>query len=80
MSDKAERVRRYAERVTEEVCVIAHSCGVTEPRCLTRKHARIMGSDGVSMSLADYYGRWTAPAALPSHQGLTRPRFGADAA
>jgi glutamate synthase domain-containing protein 2 len=80
VTDKAERVRRYAERVTEEVCVIAHSCGVTEPRRLTRKHARIMGSDGVSMSLADYYGRWTAPTALPSHQGMGRPRFGADAA
>jgi hypothetical protein len=80
VTDKAERVRRYAERVTEEVCVIAHSCGVTEPRRLTRKHARIMGPDGVSMSLADYYGRWITPAALPSHQGLGRPRFGANAA
>lgn len=78
VTDKAERVRRYADRVTHEVCVIAHSCGVTEPRRLDRQHARIMGSDGVSMSLAEYYGRWTSPAALPSKNGLVRPAFEAD--
>ena len=80
VTDKGERVRRYAERVTQEVCVIAHSCGVTEPRRLNREHARIMGSDGVSVSLAEYYGRWAAAAALPSRNGFGRPRFGADAA
>lgn len=80
VTDKAERVRRYAERVTHEVCVIAHSCGVTEPRKLRREHARIMGPDGVSISLADYYGRWIRPERRPSLNGLGRPQFGADAA
>lgn len=79
VTDKAERVRRYAQRVTYEVCVIAQSCGVAEPRRLGRKHARIMGSDGVSMSLSDYYSRWAVPEKRPSHTGDTRPLFEADA-
>ncbi|MGB6085367.1 glutamate synthase-related protein, partial [Parvibaculum sp.] len=76
VTDKAHRVHRYAQRITQEVCMIAHSCGVSEPRRLTRNHARIMGANGVSMSLVDYYGRWTSPADLPSQNGITRPRFG----
>jgi hypothetical protein len=75
VTDKAERVRRYAERVKQEVCVIAHSCGVTEPRKLKRTHARIMGPEGVSLSLADYYARWNAISELPSQNGIGRPRF-----
>lgn len=75
VTDKAERVRRYAERVKQEVCVIAHSCGVTEPRKLKRTHARIMGPEGVSLSLADYYARWSTPSELPSRNGIGRPRF-----
>ena len=80
VTDKAERVRRYAERITHEVCVIAHSCGVNEPRKLDREHARIMGPDGVSVSLKDYYRRWVHPERRPSVSGLGRPQFGADAA
>ena len=75
VTDKAERVRRYAERVKQEVCVIAHSCGVTEPRRLKRTHARIMGPEGVSLSLADYYARWNTLSELPSRNGIGRPRF-----
>lgn len=30
-TDKAVRVARYAERVREEVAIIAHSCGATDP-------------------------------------------------
>lgn len=80
VTDKAERVRRYAERVTHEVCIIAHSCGVAEPRKLKRTHARIMGPDGVSVSLADYYARWSAISELPSRNGIGRPRFDEKAA
>ncbi|MBO6543913.1 MAG: FMN-binding glutamate synthase family protein [Alphaproteobacteria bacterium] len=55
--DKAERVRRYQERITSEVCIIAHSCGVAEPRLLKRKHARINSPTGFSMTLDEYYRR-----------------------
>jgi len=55
--DKAERVRRYQERITNEVCMIARSCGVTEPRLLQRKHARINTPTGFSVDLDEYYRR-----------------------
>jgi hypothetical protein len=34
-----------------------------------------MGPEGVSLSLADYYARWTAISELPSQNGIGRPRF-----
>jgi len=37
------------------VGVIAHSCGVKEPRELERKHARTVVENGRSVSLLDYY-------------------------
>lgn len=55
--NKAERVRRYQQRITNEVCMIAHSCGVNEPRLLRRKHARINRSTGFSLDLEEYYRR-----------------------
>lgn len=55
--NKAERVKRYHERITNEVCTIAHSCGVSEPRLLRRKHGRINTPMGFSMTLDEYYKR-----------------------
>ncbi|MDP1574419.1 MAG: FMN-binding glutamate synthase family protein [Coxiellaceae bacterium] len=52
---KALHVANYVRRVNYEIGVISHSCGVREPRELTRKHARIVTSAGVSVSLADLY-------------------------
>lgn len=52
---KAMRVANYVKRVNYEVGVISHSCGVHEPRELTRAHARVVTSAGVSVSLADLY-------------------------
>ena len=75
VTDKSERVRRYAERVSQEVCMIAHSCGCDEPRKLTRDHARIMGPSGVSLSLRDYYERWSAPHSVHALNGIDRPVF-----
>lgn len=39
---KAERVFHYHENLVHEVEVIAHSCGVREPRELRRHHARMV--------------------------------------
>ena len=55
-ADKALRVRRYAETMRREVGIIAHSCGVPEPRRLQRHHARIVCSDGLSRSLESLHG------------------------
>jgi glutamate synthase domain-containing protein 2 len=37
-TDKAVRAMRYAERVIEEVEIIAHSCGLTDPSGLRAHH------------------------------------------
>ena len=54
--DKAERVRRYSETMRQEIGVIAHSCGVPEPRRLKRFHCRIVQENGRSIPLNDLYG------------------------
>ena len=53
--DKAERVRRYAEHIQHEMEVIAHSCGVSEPRRLKRMHCRVVVADGKSVPLDELY-------------------------
>lgn len=52
---KSERVASYVRNMVYEVGVIAHSCGVREPRELRRFHARIVVDDGRSISLQDMY-------------------------
>lgn len=54
-TDKAERVARYAQHMHHEIGVIAHSCGVREPRLLRRSHCRIVGQDGRSHPLDELY-------------------------
>ena len=54
-TDKAERVRSYAENMHHELGVIAHSCGVIEPRRLKRSHCRIVQSNGRSIALNELY-------------------------
>lgn len=50
-ADKAVRVMNYAKSIVWEVGIIAHSCGVKEPRQLLRFHARIVSPDGSSTPL-----------------------------
>jgi glutamate synthase domain-containing protein 2 len=51
VTDKSERVAHYATNVMHEVGIIAHSCGVEEPRQLDRTHCRVVGDDGISVPL-----------------------------
>ena len=53
--NKAERVASYAKNMKKEVGIIAHSCGVDEPRLLKRFHARIVLGDGRSVSMDELY-------------------------
>ncbi|MBX9606429.1 MAG: FMN-binding glutamate synthase family protein [Gammaproteobacteria bacterium] len=55
VTDKSERVRRYAETMHHEVGVIAHSCGVAEPRRLQRYHCRIVQANGRSQPMNELY-------------------------
>ena len=61
-TSKAERVANYARNMTHEVEVLAHSCGVAEPRMLSHEHARVMVEDGLSRSLPEHYKRHHTPS------------------
>ena len=52
---KAERVANYVKNMVYEAGVLAHACGVREPRELRRFHARIVTENGQSVSLTDLY-------------------------
>jgi len=60
-ANKAVRVMRYQQAIESEVGMIAHSCGVPEPRRLRRMHCRIVQSDGRSIPLDEIYPDATAP-------------------
>ena len=54
-AEKSERVMHYAKNISKEVGIIAHSCGVREPRRLKRYHAQIINDRGVPEALDDIY-------------------------
>jgi glutamate synthase domain-containing protein 2 len=54
-ADKAERVAGYAAKLQQEVAMIAHACGVREPRQLSRRHCRVVIADGRSVLLSDLH-------------------------
>jgi len=53
--DKAERVARYSKTMRKEIGIIAHSCGVREPRQLKRFHCRVVQTNGRSIPLDELY-------------------------
>jgi len=55
VENKAERVRHYSENMRKEIGIIAHSCGVTEPRKLKRFHCRVVQANGRSVPLDELY-------------------------
>jgi glutamate synthase domain-containing protein 2 len=54
-TDKATRVMRYQQTMEYEIGIIAHSCGVPEPRLLKRFHGRIVQSNGTSVPMNEIY-------------------------
>jgi len=65
VTDKCEKVANYAKNVMHEVGIIAHSCGVDDPRQLDRSHCRVMGDDGISVPLEKLFP-------YPAGQGAAR--------
>jgi glutamate synthase domain-containing protein 2 len=66
--DKAERVRHYVGSLIHEVGVIAHSCGVREPRELQRYHCHQVMESGRSRALDEMFPlppATTEPVKLP---------------
>jgi len=54
---KAVSVANYQRRIEEELKIIAHSCGIADPRLLRREHCRIVHPDGSSRLLSEIYPR-----------------------
>ena len=53
--DKATRVFNYVKKLIHETGVIAHSCGVSNPRELRRSHARVVMPNGLSIPMSELY-------------------------
>ncbi|MDH5356351.1 MAG: FMN-binding glutamate synthase family protein [Gammaproteobacteria bacterium] len=54
-TNKAERVSKFQDQIEYEVGIIAHSCGVKEPRQLRRFHCRVVQDNGKSVPLNELY-------------------------
>ena len=48
-------VANYIKNINKEVGIIAHSCGVREPRRLKRYHARMVLDNGKSIPLDELW-------------------------
>jgi glutamate synthase domain-containing protein 2 len=59
-AEKSVRVARYHANVVHDVEVLAHSCGVLDPRDLRRHHMRIALGDGRSVPMGEL---WPYPPA-----------------
>ena len=68
VADKAQRVYHYARNIRHEVGVIAHSCGVPEPRLLQRHHCHVVQANGLSLGLDVLY-----PPAPAERGSIGRP-------
>lgn len=55
--DKAVKVANYCHNMIHEVQVISHSCGVSRPRLMGRKHIRIVQDNGKSIPMDVLYPR-----------------------
>ncbi len=52
---KAVRVASYVNNMVNEVGIIAHSCGVKNPRALNRTHARIVTGNGRTVGMDELF-------------------------
>ena len=68
-ADKAVRVASYAKNMVYEVGIIAHSCGVREPRELQRFHARVVGNNGLSVPLSELHPDIQTRDVQPPNEG-----------
>ncbi|MDH3632169.1 MAG: FMN-binding glutamate synthase family protein [Gammaproteobacteria bacterium] len=64
--DKAQRVASFQDQIEHEVGIIAHSCGVHEPRQLRRFHCRVVQDDGRSVPLDEIYPDQATPEPAPA--------------
>ncbi len=65
VADKAERVYHYVKNLVKEVEIVAHSCGVREPRQLQRRHVRVVVDGGRTRRLDELFPPVTVPGPEP---------------
>ncbi len=53
--EKAEQVKNFVDKIRYGVGLIAHSCGVANPRALGRDHVRLVQDNGRSVLLSDLH-------------------------
>ncbi len=58
-TDKAVRVANYVATIRDEVGIIAHSCGVPDPRHLQRSHIRVMTETGRTVAFDSLFPEQT---------------------
>ena len=63
-ANKAVRVAQYVRNMQKEVGIIAHACGVAEPRELRLRHARIVLENGRSVQMDKLYADEVATEAI----------------
>lgn len=63
--EKSVRVKNFVEKIRYGTGLIAHSCGVTDPRSLKRKHCRIVQQGALSIPLSELH---PPPEVLPEYQ------------
>lgn len=63
--NKAVNVASYCKNITHEVEIISHSCGVSRPRLMGRKHVRIVQGNNKSVPMDLLYPR---PEVLPQYK------------
>jgi len=73
--DKAVKVANYCLNLVHEVEVIAHSCGVNQPRGLRRKHIRIVQGNGQAPTMEELHPRPDVLAEYAEH-AVEEPQHG----
>ncbi|ACS93535.1 glutamate synthase domain 2 [Teredinibacter turnerae T7901] len=54
-TDKTNRVANYHRQMVHDVEMIAHSCGVRQPKDLGRHHVRLVTENGLSKPLNEIF-------------------------
>ena len=55
VDDKAQRVSQFANAMHKEVAILAHSCGVVEPRQLARRHVHQIDAQGIPQPMLEVF-------------------------
>ena len=59
VDDKAQRVAHFAQAIHKEVAIIAHVCGVAEPRQLNRSHIHQIDPHGIPRPVVELFPEQT---------------------